>query len=627
MADKDIQIKIAATGGDQAAGEVRKVEDAAKAAQAATKGSEGGFAPNGFGSGQLDSQAGATERLAEAVNKLKEAEGSADDVVRKSTASLEEKFEAIDKNIDALEEEAKAQAKANAAEETAANTRAIRNRQLLEQVSRLGERLERFGSEIGGAAENVEKFDPALADMLRTVGKASDVTGGFISSIATGAAVAGPFGAVVAGAAESAKYFATEMGDAAAEAAAFGARSTQAFDALIDRLGKVAAAKDAAEFESFLTGLKSEEAAISNQNEALVRNVQLLEARKAAEEKLETARARNEISKIDADPALSDAEKIQRKAGVTEALERKRLADRLNGEGRDVNAAENDAKAKADAAARATADAEAVRQRKEADDAERTDLERREKARDLAQAQLPNAEASAAAARKKAELLRRVPFLTGPQEDAEAQQQRLEDLRNQASANPQDSKRLAILKANEAKVAAAAEKAEKEAEKSREEAEKAKLDAENKRRIFQETTPLAVATYQEERAGRGTQTAAAVAAAEKRAADEKKRADDRAQRKADRNELEKRKAALEETARGNESRITLSGNPNKALKSLADDIGRADTESEIRRVGDAITAKQSELGATTVQALKRMLAEQEKQAKEIATLTKQFKNR
>lgn len=97
-------------------------------------------------------------------------------------------------------------------------------------------------------------------------------------------------------------------------------------------------------------------------------------------------------------------------------------------------------------------------------------------------------------------------------------------------------------------------------------------------------------------------------------------------RESQRAEMEAKRTKLAGTAAGNEARIQGGGKKAGGLQGIGKDIGNADTEAEIAAVGEQIKAKQGELGAVTVAALKQMLAGQASLVKEIEILKQKIRN-
>jgi hypothetical protein len=115
-----------------------------------------------------------------------------------------------------------------------------------------------------------------------------------------------------------------------------------------------------------------------------------------------------------------------------------------------------------------------------------------------------------------------------------------------------------------------------------------------------------------------------------RAAEERKR--EAAERKeAAKAEIERQQQRIEgaeenldQTAGRNRDRVRGGGRSD--LRQIAEQIGRADTEDEIRVIGDKIRESQASLGAATVQALQQMLQQQLTLIQQIEGLKKGLEN-
>lgn len=652
MADgKNIEIKIAATGGDQAAAEVAKpaaavaktAEEISKAtaeAEAASaelyrkmreadeayrksivdgwnkSGTNPYAAPAGGGKlPEMPVSPGGTG-FGGMLDQVPEKAKAATDAVREVTEETEklvETVEEVDKKTDKLDE----------------NVEKITRLQKAQVVAQLGGQVAQLGKAFTTVADGIESFDQEGAKSLRSIGENLETAGSAVTSMAIGFAVGGPLGAGVAALGEGVKYVASEMGKAAEEAVKMEAKYDTAFDKLIDKLGKVAGEKAKVELKTWLETLDDEEAAINRQNDALERNRELIEAKATAQAKLDAAKTRNELAAIDADPTLSDAEKIKRKAAVTEAAEKKKLENEVNAQGRDVTAAAEDAQGKEAAAQRAEADAQEVKQRKEAVDKEIKELERRQKVKDAARAAIPAAAAQAGAATDAAGSYFQSPFYReSRQKQADEAQQRLQDLKNKADQNPQEAARLkALNKDVKPDLDAAAIKYQKDAEAAREAAEKAKFDAEAKRRTLEETLPVTVQTYQQERSGRSTTANAAAAAAEARA---KEKADDLARKaleKKQREELEGGEGNLDSSARARG--LSIRGFGNRSGNKTAQDVGKALSDgtdaAEIQKLGDLVKEGQAKNGATITAMLQKVLDQLNTNSKEVEHLKGQIR--
>lgn len=548
MAAKKIEIEIVGKGGDQAAAEIKKVESAQAELTETTQ------AAASTGVEDLDAQLEALKARAEALRENTEATED----LGEASADASEKSGDLDENVSKIARAQKAQAVA----------------QLAGEVGKVGQKFK-------DVADEVESFDAQLANSLRNTGKNIEQTASAVSALALGFAVGGPLGAAAAGVGVVISELISSYVEAGQAAVEMEQKSAAAFDTLTDRLGKVASEKSALEFRTWLETLTAEEAAIELQNDALGRNRELLEAKLAAQAKLDAAIAKNKIAEIDANPDLSDADKIRQKAQVNEGLARTNVENQLNAQGSNVVAAEAAAAAKEAAAAKLAEAAQRVAERKAADDAEREELERKEKIRQRAKGELPGARIALDRAQLSESFFRGGILGDEKKQAEDAARKQYENLGNQAAENPRETIRLEELRKNQAEIDAAAEKTADEADRAAKEANRAKLAAENKRRILEETAPLAVATFQEESRGRQTQTSGAAAAAEQRAATQIARDEQRRQ-----NEIAKQQREAAGIGRTAEGLVPkgASDELRKAVSKVATGLQNGDQGGELAEV-------------------------------------------
>ena len=149
----------------------------------------------------------------------------------------------------------------------------------------------------------------------------------------------------------------------------FGGGSEKDIEAVAEALGKLrekaaaaAAERGTAAAESFIDSLDDEEAAITAQNQALERNLQLLSAKRRAEVESVSAQAALDLAKIDASD-MSEADKIRARAGVQGRVDRASAQAKLDELGERVGRADQSAAGAAGAAERAAADEAAARDR------------------------------------------------------------------------------------------------------------------------------------------------------------------------------------------------------------------------------------------------------------------------
>ncbi len=298
-----------------------------------------------------------------------------------------------------------------------------------------------------------------------------------------------------------------------------------AFDDMAGRMSKAASAKTKLETNAWVETLSAEEDAIRKQNEELDRNRKLLESKLTAQGKLDAAKFDKSIAEIDADESLTEEQKIRNKAGVKERQERKAVEDRVNAEGRAVTADEADAKAKAEAAKRIADDAARISAEKAATEKELVEAERRERLRQAANRDLPQAKDELTAADKKefiwgANPLRSDADKADSREEARTSRLRVEQLENQATADPGNTIRTAELRTKKQALEAAEAKAREDAAKAATDAERAGLDAAARRNAFESNKTTSTETYQTESEARKIRTDASAAAAAKRKKDQ-----------------------------------------------------------------------------------------------------------
>ena len=172
MADgKNIEVKLVATGGDQAAGEVRKLTTATDQAAAATR---------GFG-GMLDSTA------PEVVEVEQAAAAAAPEVVELSEAFQEAEARA-EKLLKSLEETAAATDEiGEASEEVAPKVDQVITLQKIQIAQQLGQVLGQMGQQMRAIGKDFEATNPEIAGTLDGVGRSADVASAALTGMATGA--------------------------------------------------------------------------------------------------------------------------------------------------------------------------------------------------------------------------------------------------------------------------------------------------------------------------------------------------------------------------------------------------------------------------------------------------------
>lgn len=334
----NVEIKIAATGGDEAAAEVRKVAAAAEAASK-TAGS------SGFG-GMLD---GVPEKAAATTAGVKDLNAEVDELIANLGKASDET-----KSLGAAADDA-----GGKADKLGENVEKIARAQKAQAVAQLAEVVGNIGAELVSAGDSAKDFDAELASSMKNAGRNIQETSSKLGVMAAGFAVGGPVGAGLAAVGGLLKDCVTgwfEMAGAMDAAAAAEARATEMQGKLSLALAGVVdpalAAGEAAEELAGKYDLATQ--AIERQIDGLRRRNALLDAK---DESTAATRDREDATAIDngQDPfdvqarrATDDAkvaeEKIDRelelkRTGLQEKFERNRSEkSRIEGEKGNLNA-------------------------------------------------------------------------------------------------------------------------------------------------------------------------------------------------------------------------------------------------------------------------------------------------
>jgi hypothetical protein len=312
---------------------------------------------------------------------------------------------------------------------------------------------------------------------------------------------------------------------------------SDAFDESTKKMADIISKQESASWKEFVIQLDNETEALKRNNEALGRKKELTDAIEAANKELDAARQKAVKDEIDADPTMSDADKIRAKGAVDDAAARKAAAEKIKKLEDAAKAAEAEKAAKVKAAEDASNDADETRARVGSDAEEIARLEKRkadvEKNRRTAEQQLPQAESDSKWLYAKKYLGTGLPGDAERTEKSEAADLRLANLKAMANDEMSSAEegRLTALKGEQAKKQAELDKREAAEKEAREAANKAGLDAENKRAILTETAPRIREAYQVESQSRRATTESRAAEAERIA---RQRAQDKAKQDADR---------------------------------------------------------------------------------------------
>ncbi len=170
---KNIEIKIAATGGDQAAAEITKVQTAAENAASNT----------GMG-GMLD---GVPERLQEITKNA--------EVLTESTGDIRNGIEEVRAELGPLTEQVAAVG--GNAGQSAGKLDKLVNLERAQVANQIANGLAQIGREVQAASQKFAESDPEFSRTLENIASGIDSASGALAGAAQGFAVGGPFGAAV----------------------------------------------------------------------------------------------------------------------------------------------------------------------------------------------------------------------------------------------------------------------------------------------------------------------------------------------------------------------------------------------------------------------------------------------
>lgn len=576
MADgTTVEVKLTATGGEQAAAEIKKVETAVT---------------------------GETTTIQKLEKELQDAKAA-----YKAAAVGSEQFADASKRLE------KAQAKLT--EATGKVTKS--GVQMGSNWQNVGYQVQDVAVQIGSGTSAVRALGQQLPQLLSGFGPVG-VAIGAVSAVAL------PLAGALLNTGESA-----EVAGERAEAAAGKLKTMQEAQAAIigTQLDK--------SWADFIKALDDQDAAVQRANIALARRQELMDAINAAQDKLDTAKTQEELAAVDADTTLSEPDKIAKKAAIT-AKAAKRGADKeiaaVTGA---ADEAEAEAARKQEAARLAQEKRQAVLEEKQKDDAEQKALEKSEKAKQIAAEKAKQQEEVVKKGAFKTAALSYIPIVNATdftydrQAEQAEKQQALEDLRNQAAANPQGPARLTALKSKEAERKAELDRRVEEERAAREAANDAGLAAENKRKIAAEVVPRLQETAAVTTRQRQNVTQPAIVAAVKKTADTALKDQEKDAREAGRQELVTRRETLDDTARqkGLDLRKTGGAEANDTYKSVEAALLDGTDADELQKLGDLVREASGKNGAAVTAFLLQIIDSFNAQAKDIETLKRRLGNK
>lgn len=222
-------------------------------------------------------------------------------------------------------------------------------------VGQVGFQVQDFAVQVGGGTSALTAFAQQGSQLLGIFGP--------------GGAIAG---ALLAVGAVAYRYFETtrEGGEGAAGAAE---ELAAALEKVREKAAEAEAARESQSLATFGEALDAEAEGYRRINEEVAKNISLMQARRRAQAEIDSASAALDLAKIDADPNLSEEEKIKRRAEVQDRIEQQRLQGRVAGIGErvaqsqaEVETRRGAAKEASDANDKAQAELEAARRERDA---------------------------------------------------------------------------------------------------------------------------------------------------------------------------------------------------------------------------------------------------------------------
>jgi|GEM_PF-4942918 len=595
---KNIEIKILATGGDQAAAEVRKPAEAAVEAHKTLQ-----------------------QQMEDRTKGVRFDDPGASYRAEQEAARMA----VLAHNAAAMEEAAQVRIERSAAAAAAAATK------ITQAGVQMGTGWRNVGYQVQDVAVQIGAGTSAMVSLGQQAPQLLSGFGPWGILLGTISAIAFPLAGAL-----------FKMGDAAESAGDKADDAAPKLKKLQEAAGEIAARKSAAELQEWLDALDDEDQAYRDQNVILTRNVELLTLRRTAQLGVDSAQREAEIAKIQADPKKSDADKIRETAAIREDDIKAQAQEKLD----DLADKRRTEKQKQDLAMedglRAKEDEVAASSRKRALETEKVELTRNVAAADKAKEALPVQVAAENDARTIQFAAASERYSPEDQAKLKAQYEGLKKQREATEAKSNsvttaDRARLSggdiedeIKRASETQAAAAAKK--KEAEDRARSARDAGRKAEEIQNI---QAPAIIQQYASGRDARSVTTDAAVRKAEAEKAakklDEDKKADDE-KRKGRGEDLENKRDAAESGLNANARQGGLQArnqglkSGNETLAKIGKELSDGTNAAEIQKLGDLVKEKQGELGASMVAALQKLLSSLDGQAKQIEVIKGQIKN-
>lgn len=516
-------------------------------------------------------------------------------------------------------------------------------KEIAEETPKAAAGSRNFGAAIGQAGFQVQDFAVQVGAGTSALTAFAQQGSQLLGLFGPGGAIAGALLAV--GAIAYRTFQATQEGGE--ESAAAAEELAAALEEAAKEAAKLNAEMGQGSAETFVQRLGEEAASYRKLNEEVARNIELMQARRRAQAEIESAQAALDLARIDADPNLSEEEKIRRRAGVQEGIEQGRLRDRLAGIGERVARAQAEAETARAGVSPAQAAAEKARRQLEDEEQAAAALRERVAAADKAKSTgIAEAEKKANQARENEAALYRDGGLPSRQQGIEAlkaieeAEKRLAEQRAiAASATDEDRARLNQLDgaANQPGSIAALTKGLADLVKAAEDAVAAANAAGTKRdRVVADASieaEGAVNSFELGRQTRGVGTSARVREAQERERERR----EREERKRAGDDLSNRESGLDDAARGVAKAFAgaagrgasrgVDGGLVKTLEDIAKKLSDGTNEAELARLREQFNQATQGIGGATLAALRDMLATQQAQAREIESLRAAIKRK
>jgi hypothetical protein len=185
-------------------------------------------------------------------------------------------------------------------------------------VGQVGFQVQDFAVQVGGGTSALTAFAQQGSQLLGIFGP--------------GGAIAG---ALLAVGAIAFKYF-QESKEGGEDAAASAEELAAALEKVREKAAAAEAARESQSLATFAEALDAEAEGYRRLNDEVAKNISLMQARRRAQAEVDSASAALDLARIDADPNLSEEEKIQRRAEVQERIEQQKLQGRIAGIGERV---------------------------------------------------------------------------------------------------------------------------------------------------------------------------------------------------------------------------------------------------------------------------------------------------